>query len=99
MVTEKELMREAREKPCVRSVWDAGRAKEVARRAGIAELTEPHWRVIACLRNHFVVYGAPPPQPTACLLGGLRVDCEDELFGGPEQARAVAGLPDLAEEE
>ena len=99
MVTETELMREARDKPDVRGGWSAVRAREIARNVGIASLTEPHWRVIACLRNHFIAYGAPPPQPTACRLCGLPADCEDELFGSPERAWAVAGLPDLAEEE
>ncbi len=99
MVTETDLIREVRERPETRRVWSTTEAREIARTVGITELTETHWRVITCLRNHFIAYGAPPPQPTACRLCGLQADCEDELFGGPERAWAVAGLPDLSEGE
>lgn len=76
--------------------WDETLAREIARRHGIGELTEEHWKVIHALREHYARFGVAPATVQMC-----RTDepyCGHDLFHSGLNAWRVAGLPNPGEE-
>ena len=77
------------------SQWNEELAVELARREGIAELSERHWQVIRFMRQEFHDKGT---GPTVRLLGktsGVPVKELYELFpkGPAKLAAKIAGIP------
>jgi tRNA 2-thiouridine synthesizing protein E len=78
--------------------WNHDTAVALADDEGVGTLTENHWRVIGHLRRHFLETGALPPMRLICHEIGLHQHCVSDLFGDPESAWRVAGLPKPGEE-
>ncbi len=79
--------------------WDPMVAQELARNAGVRELTHAHWRVIETVQEYYARYGAPPPWRHVCEVLHLDRRCIDELFGYDRRAAwRIAGLPNPGEE-
>jgi len=75
--------------------WTEDMAPELARSAGIEELTERHWVVLRFMRDEYFAKGT---GPTVRLLGkssGVPIKELYELFpGGPAKTAAkIAGIP------
>jgi TusE/DsrC/DsvC family sulfur relay protein len=79
-------------------IWNEDLAQRLAQQDGVGELTEEHWRVIRFLREHFIQYGALPPERSACHFSHLDPHCVHRLFHGTKEAWRIAGLPDPGEE-
>jgi len=81
------------------SQWSEQVASEIARKDGLAELTQSHWKVIHWLREHFEKFGtAPPAFRHICHVNHLGPHGVETLFRTPREAWRVAGLPDPGEE-
>jgi TusE/DsrC/DsvC family sulfur relay protein len=79
--------------------WSEQVASEIARKDGLAELTQSHWDVIHWLREHFERFGAAPPAfRHICHVNHLGPHGVENLFRTPREAWRVAGLPDPGEE-
>lgn len=76
--------------------WNETLARDIARRHGIEELTERHWKVIHALREYYARFGVPPAALQMCGLDDPY--CGHDLFGDAFTAWRIAGLPDPGEE-
>jgi sulfur relay (sulfurtransferase) DsrC/TusE family protein len=76
------------------SIWTPDLAEEEARAAGIAELSEKHWRVIAVCRELAAHDGLFPPVEQVASDTGLTLAQIAALFGGrpAELIPAIAGI-------
>ena len=75
--------------------WSEEMAPEIARTAGINELSEQHWRIIKFMRHEFEEKGT---GPTVLVLGktsGVSIKELYELFpkGPAKVAAKIAGIP------
>ena len=93
MTTEYECMVNVSDDDMEYVPWSEELAQRIAAEDGLGELTESHWKVIHTMRQHFVQYGALPPQRLACGINSLEPHCVDALFNGSTEAWHVAGLP------
>ena len=75
--------------------WDEELAKELARDAGIAELTERHWLVVRFMRERFLQTGTAPSIRSLGKESGVPVKELYELFpkGPAKLAARIAGIP------
>jgi tRNA 2-thiouridine synthesizing protein E len=76
--------------------WDDDVARLLARTAeGLDELTDDHWAVIRCIRQHYLTRRSAPLVRALCTDTGLSLKRIYELFpSGPAKgACKVAGLP------
>lgn len=80
------------------SGWDQTQAAVAARAAGIATLTDDHWRVLHALRDLFAEYQAAPTIVQIHERTGFDAKAIDRLFGNPYVAWRIAGLPHPGEE-
>jgi TusE/DsrC/DsvC family sulfur relay protein len=80
------------------SQWNEAVAAEIARREGIARLTEDHWKVIYSLREHYARFGVAPAMIQVCRLHGRGGSWVHDLFYTCLGAWRVAGLPNPGEE-
>ena len=80
------------------SHWNEAVAAEIARREGIARLTEDHWKVIRSLREHYAKFGVAPAMIQVCRLHGQGRNWVHDLFYTCLGAWRVAGLPNPGEE-
>ncbi len=78
--------------------WDEGVAEWIARKDGIAPLTDRHWRVIRHLRDHYQRFGSLPVVRLVCRANHLERHSIQSLFNGCREAWRVSGLPDPGEE-
>ena len=78
--------------------WSHQWAEDLARQDGLPGLRPEHWHVLACLREHYLRYGAVPSMSQVCWLNGMHRHCMNELFPSPREAWRLAGLPDPGEE-
>lgn len=62
--------------------WDEALAEELARIAGVDELTEEHWRAIRFVRDDFDKTGASPTLRRMQQVGGFNIRRLFELFPG-----------------
>lgn len=78
--------------------WDEAQMAAGARAAGIATLTDDHWRVLRALRDLFAEYQAAPTIVQIHDRTGFDAKTIDRLFGNPYVAWRIAGLPHPGEE-
>jgi tRNA 2-thiouridine synthesizing protein E len=75
--------------------WTEAMAPELARAAGIAELTDRHWQVIRFMRNEFFEKGTGPTVRVLGKTSGVSVKELYQLFpkGPAKTAARIAGIP------
>lgn len=78
--------------------WNEALAQRIAQREGVAQLHEPHWRLIRHVRERFLALGGLPSLRRVCRATGLSRDEVHELFGGCLPVWRIAGLPNPGEE-
>ena len=78
--------------------WTEDLAEELARQAGIAELTAKHWQVIDIVRDGYFSIGALPVMRLVCRAAGLDPSRGHELFSRCSSLWRIAGLPNPGEE-
>lgn len=77
------------------SQWTEQMAPEIARAAGIDELTEAHWMVIKFMRAEYAAKGTGPTVRVLGKSSGVSVKELYELFpkGPAKTAAKIAGIP------
>ncbi len=78
--------------------WTPGVAEELARQAGIDELSAKHWEVIDLVRDRYFTLGALPVMRLVCRAAGLDPHNAHQLFSSCKSLWRIAGLPDPGEE-
>ena len=78
--------------------WSADLARELARQAGMSELTAKHWEVISIVRHGFFSIGALPVMRLVCRAAGLEPSHAHQLFSSCTDLWRIAGLPNPGEE-
>ena len=75
--------------------WDRDLARELAREAGLPELTDRHWLVVDYMRRTFLEKGDAPTIRTLGKESGVSVKELYQLFpkGPAKLAAKVAGIP------
>jgi dissimilatory sulfite reductase related protein len=76
--------------------WTEEMAPELARREGIDQLTDAHWRVLRFMRSEYVANGTGPTVRVLGKRSGVTVKDLYQLFpaGGPAKVAArIAGIP------
>ncbi|HMD44642.1 MAG TPA: TusE/DsrC/DsvC family sulfur relay protein [Acidimicrobiales bacterium] len=77
------------------NAWTEAMAPEIARQAGIEELTEQHWRVIKFMRTEYAEKGTGPTVRVLGKTSGVSVKELYQLFpkGPAKTAALIAGIP------
>lgn len=77
------------------SQWTEELAPEIARGAGVGELSEQHWRVVKFMRTQYEQTGAGPGVRALAKTSGVSIKELYELFpNGPAKLAArIAGIP------
>lgn len=78
--------------------WSEPLAEELAKAAGIGQLTEAHWKIIGLMRAQYAKLGVAPAINRICRDAGIERQQVNELFGYCLVAWRVAGLPNPGEE-
>lgn len=78
--------------------WTPALAEQLARRAGIDELSDKHWEVIHLVRERYHAIGALPVMRLVCRAAGLDRNDAHRLFRSCLVLWQIAGLPDPGEE-
>jgi len=75
--------------------WSEDLVPELARREGIADLSEEHWQVIRFMREQWRTTGAGPSVRALSKTSGVSVKRLYELFpkGPAKTAARIAGIP------
>jgi tRNA 2-thiouridine synthesizing protein E len=75
--------------------WREDMAPQIAREAGIDELTEQHWQVIKFMRHEFAEKGTGPTVRVLGKTSGVTVKELYQLFpkGPAKLAARIAGIP------
>jgi len=75
--------------------WNEELAREIARQAGIPELTERHWMVIHYLRDRYLGSGSAPTIRSLGKESGVPIKELYQLFpkGPAKLAAKIAGIP------
>ena len=75
--------------------WNADVAEELARMNSIEQLTDDHWAVVRCLREHYLKYKVGPMVRMICRRTGLMEERIHELFHTCTRGCMcrIAGLP------
>ena len=75
--------------------WDRELALELAREAGIPELTDRHWLVIDYMRNTYIATGSAPTIRTLGKESGVAIKELYALFpkGPAKLAAKIGGIP------
>jgi TusE/DsrC/DsvC family sulfur relay protein len=75
--------------------WDRELAQQIAREAGISELTGRHWLVIEFMRERFLASGTAPSIRSLGKESGVPVKELYELFpkGPAKLAARIGGIP------
>jgi tRNA 2-thiouridine synthesizing protein E len=76
--------------------WTDEMAPELARREGIEQLTEGHWKVLRFMRSEFFDQGTGPTVRVLGKRSGVTIKELYQLFpdGGPAKVAArIAGIP------
>ncbi|MBA3853825.1 MAG: sulfur relay protein DsrC [Gemmatimonas sp.] len=75
--------------------WDRELALEIAREAGIAELTDRHWLVVNYMRDTYIKTGTAPTIRTLGKESGVQVKELYALFpkGPAKLAAKIGGIP------
>ena len=77
------------------SQWTEQIAVELARRAGIAPLSERHWQVVRFMRAEYETKGLGPPVRALAKTSGVSIKELYDLFprGPAKTAAMIAGIP------
>ena len=77
------------------SAWSEEMAPEIAKDAGVDELTERHWDVIRFMRREYDEHGAGPTVRVLGKASGVSVKELYQLFpkGPAKLAARIAGIP------
>jgi len=77
------------------SQWDESMVPELARREGIIDLTDAHWKVIRFMRTEYLTKGTGPTVRVLGKSSGVSVKELYELFpkGPAKVAARIAGIP------
>ena len=77
------------------SQWNEQIAQEIARAAGIQELSDRHWQVIHFMRNTYLETGSAPSIRSLGKTSGVPIKELYELFpkGPAKLAAKIAGIP------
>ncbi|HYB49553.1 MAG TPA: TusE/DsrC/DsvC family sulfur relay protein [Burkholderiaceae bacterium] len=78
--------------------WSPALAQELAREAGVSELTAKHWEVIDYVRDRYFAIGALPVMRLVCRAAGLDPKNAHRLFSSCRSLWRIAGLPNPGEE-
>jgi TusE/DsrC/DsvC family sulfur relay protein len=75
--------------------WTEDMAPEIAREAGVGDLTEQHWRVIKFMRHEYESKGTGPTVRILGKTSGVSIKELYQLFprGPAKLAAKVAGIP------
>jgi len=75
--------------------WSEDLVPELARRAGIDELTDEHWQVVRFMREQWRTTGAGPSVRALSKTSGVPIKRLYELFpkGPAKTAARIAGIP------
>ncbi len=75
--------------------WTEDMAPEIAREAGIPELTDRHWQVINFMRRAYLENGAAPSIRTLGKASGVPIKELYQLFpkGPAKLAAKIGGIP------
>jgi dissimilatory sulfite reductase related protein len=73
--------------------WSVDLADDLAREAGIGELTAKHWEVIQYVRERYFSIGALPVMRLVCRAAGLDRHNAHQLFSSCKSLWRIAGLP------
>ena len=75
--------------------WTEDMAPEIARQAGIGELSELHWRVIRFMRAEYFAKGTGPTVRVLGKSSGVSIKELYQLFpkGPAKTAAKIAGIP------
>jgi TusE/DsrC/DsvC family sulfur relay protein len=75
--------------------WREGMAEEIAREAGIEQLTDRHWQVIRFMRSTYLETGSAPSIRTLGKASGVPIKELYELFpkGPAKLAAKIGGIP------
>ena len=75
--------------------WTPEMASDIARRNGIAELTDRHWQVINFMRDAYLTKGAAPSIRTLGKASGVPIKELYQLFpkGPAKLAAKIGGIP------
>ena len=75
--------------------WTEAMAPEIARRNGIAELTDRHWQVIRFMRDTYLRTGSAPSIRTLGKASGVPIKELYQLFpkGPAKLAAKIGGIP------
>lgn len=75
--------------------WSEDMVPELARREGIDELTEAHWKVVRFMRTEFLEKGSGPTVRALGKSSGVTVKELYQLFpkGPAKVAARIAGIP------
>lgn len=75
--------------------WSEGMVPELARREGIAEVTDEHWKVIRFMRSEYLAKGTGPSVRALGKSSGVPIKELYRLFpkGPAKTAAKIAGIP------
>ena len=75
--------------------WTEDLAEEIAREAGIGELTDRHWQVIRFMRHEYQTKGTGPTVRVLGKASGVSIKELYQLFpkGPAKIAAKIAGIP------
>jgi tRNA 2-thiouridine synthesizing protein E len=75
--------------------WQPEMAPEIARKDGIAELTDRHWQVVKVMRHEYEEKGTGPNVRALGKISGVSIKELYELFpkGPAKLAAKIAGIP------
>jgi len=74
-------------------LWSEAMACLITALDGRGTLAQEHWSIIYYLREHFLSYGALPPESQLCHAHGMDRRRVKALFGSCRSAWRTAGLP------
>lgn len=77
------------------SQWTEDMAPEIAREAGVGDLSEEHWRVIKFMRREYETKGTGPTVRILGKTSGVSIKELYQLFpkGPAKLAAKIAGIP------
>ena len=75
--------------------WTVDMVSELARRVGIEELTDAHWKVIRFMRSEYLAKGTGPTVRVLGKTSGVSIKELYQLFpkGPAKVAAKIAGIP------
>jgi len=79
-------------------LWTPTLAEQLARQAGLDQLSAKHWEVIHFVRERYFSIGALPVMRLVCRAAGLDPRTAHQWFSSCKSLWCIAGLPNPGEE-